>query len=361
MSSVQHRLTCIQLTFKNERSTSIPIVKVVYGLVAGMLVTTACLNTLAQEATSPASPQKPLMLITWFGTGGIPLPISSDWKPELLTVYDNIQRPVAQFSNPVSHVNVSYILFENHSGKPTSEGCQEDAIMPILQHQASLISKRKDDHFTGPSGQIFATTSFLVDQGIAQVPHQRNLFGFLGNASTCAEVHVSSFGDDPGVVQAMQTTLAEFHPDLDYRPSAEDYFLFASILFKGAPGQSAPYYKEFLNRLPPGAQTLTMRRVATDQLVMALGMSGDLKNSRAVAELAVKDDPDYPINYYNLACADAEAGDAASAQEQLQKAFDRQANVIKGESMPDPTKDDSILKLKKNKTFWAFVQSLPRN
>jgi hypothetical protein len=332
--------------------------KIVCTLTAGLALAAACLSAPAQES---AAPKRPFMLITWFGPGGIPLPNGPDWKPELFNVYDNIQRPVAQFSNPVSHVNASYILFENHSGKPTSEGCQEDAITPILQNQASLISKRKDDHFAGPSGQTFATTTFLVDQSVAQIPHQWNLFGFLGDAKTCAEVHISSFGDDPKVVRAMDTTLAEFHPDLEYRPTADDYFLFASILFKGAPGLSAPYYKEFLNRLPPSPETLTMRRVATDQLVMALGMSGDLKNSRAVAEMAIKDDPDYPLNYYNLACADAESGNAAGAQEHLRQAFDHRANVIKGESMPDPMKDDSILKLKKNKAFWAFVQTLSRN
>jgi hypothetical protein len=62
-------------------------------------------------------------------------------------------------------------------------------------------------------------------------------------------------------------------------------------------------------------------------------------------------DPDYPINYYNLACADAEQGHASDAKAHLQQAFDRRANVLKGESMPDPSKDDSILKLKKDKTF----------
>ena len=335
--------------------------KFVCKFAAGLAFAAACLFAQAQEAGPHVSPQKPFMLITWFGPGGIQLPVGADWKPELFNVYDNIQRPVAQFSNRASHLTVSYILFENHSGKPTSEGCQEDAITPILQHQASLISKRKDDHFTSPFGQTFATTSFMVDMGNGQIPHQLNLFGFFGNATTCAEVHISPHGDDPGDLRAMQATLADFHPDLAYQPSADDYFFFASILFKGSPGLSAPYYKEFLNRLPPGPQTLTMRRVGTDQLVMALGMSGDLKNSRAVAEMAITDDPDYPLNYFNLACADAESGNAAGAQEHLRQAFDHRANVIKGELMPDPTADDSILKLKKNKAFWAFVQSLPRN
>jgi hypothetical protein len=89
-------------------------------------------------------------------------------------------------------------------------------------------------------------------------------------------------------------------------------------------------------------------------------MSGDLKNSRAVAEIAIKNDPDYPINYYNLACADAEEGNTNAARVHLQQAFDRRAN-LKGESMPDPTKDNSILKLKKDQEFWKFVLSLPKN
>jgi hypothetical protein len=29
--------------------------------------------------------------------------------------------------------------------------------------------------------------------------------------------------------------------------------------------------------------------------------------------------------------------------------------------MPDPTHDDSILKLKHDKVFWQFVQTLPRS
>lgn len=159
----------------------------------------------------------------------------------------------------------------------------------------------------------------------------------------------------------MKTTLAEFNPDLTYQGNAMDYFTLASILFKESPGLAAPYYKSSLDAMPNEASYLTARRVTTDQLVMTLGMSGDLKDSRAVAEKAIVSDPDYPLNYYNVACADAEEGDAGGAKLHLQQAFDRRANVLKGESMPDPTKDDSILKLKKDLAFWTFVQALPKN
>ena len=112
--------------------------------------------------------------------------------------------------------------------------------------------------------------------------------------------------------------------------------------------------------MPTDASYIIPRRVTTDQLVMSLGMSGDIKNGRAVAEKAITADPDYPINYYNLACADAEQGNATDAKIRLQQAFDRRHNVLKGERMPDPTKDDSILKLKKDQAFWAFVLTLPK-
>jgi tetratricopeptide (TPR) repeat protein len=159
----------------------------------------------------------------------------------------------------------------------------------------------------------------------------------------------------------MKANLAAFHPDLNYQSDTENYFRLASILFKGEPGAAAPYYKSALDALPDNPKFLTPRRVIIDQLVMSLGMSGDLKNSRAVAVNAIAADPDYPLNYYNLACADAEQGNAADAKLHLQQAFDRRAHAISGEKMPDPTTDDSILKLKNDTAFWAFVMALPKD
>jgi tetratricopeptide (TPR) repeat protein len=315
------------------------------------------LGALAQ----PASKSEPLMLVTWFGPGAIALPQGDDWTSQMLTVYDNIQRPVAQFKKSSTGMTVSFIVFENHSGKPTAEGCREDAVNPILDHDARLISKRVDGEIKNTAGKALATTSYLLDLNLSDGHLQRNLFGFAGDAKTCAEIHISGVSESAAEQTAMNAVLAGFQPDLTYRPSAGDYFRMASILFKNSPGLAAPYYKSALDALPEGAAYLALRRVTTDQLVMSLGMSGDIKDSRAVAKMAIAADPDYPLNYYNLACADAKQDRVADAKLHLQLAFDRRANVLKGESMPDPGKDDSILKLKKDKTFWAFVMTLPRN
>lgn len=329
---------------------------------ARLIVCLSFVSLVSQSGMSVCAQQQPaktpLMLITWFGPGGIPLPDGEGWKPEMLTVYDNGERPVAQFTADDGQIPVSFIVFENHSGKPDAAGCREDAITPIIQNMGKEISKRADALVKSDQGVELATTSY--DVSMPSSVHQHNLFGFAGNAKICAELHLSTVRDSPDRLQKMNALLTAFHPDLTYKPTAIDYFRVASILFKSSPGLSAPYYKSALDAMPKTDEMLTPRRMTTDQLVMALGMSGDLKNSRAVAEMAVAADPDYPINYYNLACADAEQGNAAQAKTHLQQAFDRRAHVLPGESMPDPTKDDSILKLKQDKEFWAFVQSLPR-
>ena len=202
-----------------------------------------------------------------------------------------------------------------------------------------------------------ATTSYMTALGDTKAK-QHSLFAFAGDANICAEIHVSAMAGSPDEDSNLNAVIAEFTPNLSYQPTANDYFVIATLLFKHSPGLAVPYYKSSLTHLPTGSQFVTPRRVITDQLVMSLGMSGDLKGSRAAAQSAIESDPDYPLNYYNLACADAEEGKAKDAQLHLQQAFDRKANTIPGEKLPDPTKDDSILKLEKDKTFWAFVQML---
>ena len=123
---------------------------------------------------------------------------------------------------------------------------------------------------------------------------------------------------------------------------------------------AAAYYQRALDTAPADTP-INYKRFIVDQLTMSYGMSGQIKKSRAVNEAAIQTDPDYPLYYYNLACADAEQGKAADAKTHLQQAFDRRANTLKGETLPDPTKDDSILKLKKDKAFWTFVESLAKN
>ena len=111
---------------------------------------------------------------------------------------------------------------------------------------------------------------------------QHSLFAFAGDAKICAEIHASTIAGTPDEDSNLKAVINGFTPNLTYQPNAMDYFVIASLLFKHSPELAAPYYKSSLDHLPIGPETLTPRRVITDQLVMSLGMSGDLKGNRAM-------------------------------------------------------------------------------
>ena len=301
----------------------------------------------------PSDP--PLNIVMPEGSGRIAVPADLASSLQLLTVYDGGHRPVAQFSDKKNGVEISYILFPNFSGKPNAEGCREDVIGPLLKRFKSSISNIKQSNSGNGS---LASASYLIGSIDGAKIEQQNVFGFAGDAKVCAEVHLSKTGYKPADDASLQARLSTFQPELGYTPILKDYFMQATILFKNNPSSAAPYYKSALELLPAGSNTLRPRRILTDQLAMSLGMSGKLAESRSVLDAAIASDPDYPLNYYNLACADAEQGDAAQAKIHLQQAFDRKANTLQGEHLPDPTKDDSLLKLKGNKAFWSYAQSL---
>jgi tetratricopeptide (TPR) repeat protein len=323
-----------------------------YAFCLALLICT--LSGLAQEPQNNDS----LNLVMPEARGRIVVSHDLSESLQLLAVYDNGHRPVAQFTDKKSGVEISYILFPNFSGKPNGDGCREDVIEPLLNRfKGSISNVKRSSESSSENGTVSTASYFIAYMEGAKVD-QQSVFGFLGDAKVCAEAHLSKSGYKPADEVALQARLSMFQAELSYTPTLKDYFMLATMLFKNSPGSAAPYYKSALALLPAGENTLRPRRILTDQLAMSLGMSGKLPESRAVLEAAIVSDPNYPLNYYNLACADAEQGDAAQAKVHLQQAFDRKENVIQGESLPDPTKDESLLKLKGNASFWALAKSL---
>lgn len=104
--------------------------------------------------------------------------------------------------------------------------------------------------------------------------------------------------------------------------------------------------------------SLDQHRILIDQLVMANGISGNMERARVLLENAIRQDPDYPLNYYNLACAFAEEGDKGKMLANLTLAFQRKENVIKGERMPDPRTDSSFRNYVQDDDFVKLMKKL---
>lgn len=185
--------------------------------------------------------------------------------------------------------------------------------------------------------------------------------GFVATADVCGDLEF--YGDRPihAADPALQHVFASFRLNPTYVPQFNDVFLYAQMLYDTHRFAAAgPFFEEALVKLKtaPGGDVPTMTRVLTDQAGMSYGMAGNIAKARSIFESAIPSDPGYPMYYYNLACADAEENKLADAQKHLQQAFDRKANVIRGESMPDPAQDDSFTPYRNNKQFWSFVESL---
>jgi hypothetical protein len=184
--------------------------------------------------------------------------------------------------------------------------------------------------------------------------------GFVATGNVCGDLEIYSYAPLSLQDSAFKKIFSSFRLDDKYAPQFRDLFLYAQILYQhNMYGPAAPVYEKALVKLnEDSSSTKTMKRVITDQTGMSYGMSGNIPKARAIFEKAIAADPDYPMYYYNLACADAEEKNLNGARKHLQEAFDRKANVIAGEKMPDPSQDDSFLPYRNNKDFWSFVEGL---
>jgi len=209
---------------------------------------------------------------------------------------------------------------------------------------------------TGSDSPDYAAVLLTYPSGL------QYLYRYAGSGDQCLSVEIyADKGTRLDLAQASAVLARQSYDPLK-QPDLSDKFTYANILYRTKQYAAAvPIYADLLSAAPQTKPMLTVRRVATDNMGMALGLTGKIDEARNVFLDAIKTDSSYPLFYYNLACDDAEQGNVRDAQVHLRQAFDRRKNVLPGESMPDPTRDDSLLKLKDNGPFWAFVQSLPRS
>ena len=101
-------------------------------------------------------------------------------------------------------------------------------------------------------------------------------------------------------------------------------------------------------------------RAVVDNLGMAYGITGDIKNSQATLEYGIKEDPTYPMFHYNMACGYGELGKEDDAIGELRLAFKYRENMIPGETLPDPLTDSSFEKFRKSEKFKKAIAEMKK-
>jgi len=258
----------------------------------------------------------------------------------------------------ISHAEVLGFLFLSEPTQPTAAACRDWMLKmeeKDLSSSRKILSRRE---MKSDSGVEIALVDY--EQGNGSNPYHYARRAFVANGGLCADISIT--GANKLMVNTTDPLLHSLVFDPTRPPDFFAKFRYATVLYDHhAFGAAGPIYVGALSLVDKVPDSLTWRRVTTDQASMAYGISGDLKRSREINQAAIARDPDYPLYYYNLACADAEDGNATAALAHLQQAFDRRSHTLPGGKMPDPTQDDSIAKLKLDKSFWSFVQALPRS
>lgn len=245
----------------------------------------------------------------------------------------------------------------------TSAKCRDGAVEPMKKGDPRLKIETAEKAL--PDRPSIAMARYAAQGRSGKTVY--SVRGFVATDDICGDLEV--YSDTPVTADdaVVQKIFASYRLDQNYSPQFDSVFLYAQTLYKARMYKAAaPMFEAALVKLKENpdmaakmmGDTKTAARVVTDQAGMAYGMSGNIQKARSLFEKAIVEDPDYPLNYYNLACADAEGKDLADARTHLQQAFARKANVIVGETMPDPTKDDSFLPYRDNKEFWTFLESL---
>jgi len=237
----------------------------------------------------------------------------------------------------------------------TSDSCRDEMLKAEGPQTIAADQGRLD--YTTPNGVHTAMVLLIPPSGMSSA-----LRVFVAHEDLCADL-TFTYAQPPTIAafpmdrtKLILNTLA-FDPGA--KPTFIEAFAYATVEWDKQQVQgAAKAYASALKLVDSSDDPIKWRRVTTDQLSMALGISGDLKTSRVVNQEAIEKDPTYPLYYYDLACADAESNDASAARTHLQQAFDRRANTLKGESLPDPTTDDSLKKLSTNKDFWTLAESI---
>jgi len=256
--------------------------------------------------------------------------------------------------NQSTHVVVSLTLEQVEKG--SGDSCRRS----LEKKVKSAPLKIADVHFSR-AGET-DVMEYMVSELNGHRLNQKSIFACQFYDDTYIDLHVSKVDYVPADEPLFTSVLNSVRVDTVQRSSGE--------LMQQA---SALYLQhDYKDAIGPYSQALELEKinpklgkafwyVMIDNLGMSYALTGDLQRAKETFAYGVNRDPGYPLFYYNLACTYAELDDVAEATGYLKKAFDHKANVLPGETMPDPASDDSFKELRKNKEFRELSDALSQS
>jgi tetratricopeptide (TPR) repeat protein len=274
------------------------------------------------------------------------------------------------FDRP-DHLGISAFL-QRVTFQAGPEKCR-DEWWPATKKSAPM---RRDDLNESLVKDGIARVEYIVPEFRGNKIHQKTIHAYLGGENLCAEVHLSKAGFEPGDQQLFEQILSTVKllpgPSSSSGQSqsagtapAEDTLRYLgegsrSYLQRDFSAAARSYQKALDLEKQKRTLSRDIFRVLVDNLGMSYGISGNLKKAKETFEYGLTQEPEYPMFYYNLACTYGEMKKMEEAVEELRLAYRYKANMIAGETIPDPIKDDSFRYFAGNDSFVKAVTDMQK-
>lgn len=362
----------------------------VVGVIVGCAVSLLFFMPAGLAGTSPAAVGKdePPTFVAWPEKGlGLSIDLTG-FKKDIDQVKPDGRRYLMA-SHPKTKLDVSVIL-EKVPTKASAKGCLEQ--LRLIQNDSSVT--RGQDIALNTTGEI-PTLEYTIQKFRGVRVDQKNVYACIAQDNVYADIHLSKAQyttADARFFQSILKTLRLQPPPSEIvlppapAPPKEMVRLPAAAppkemvrLPPPAPPNSkellnmgnalsrqyeyaravAPYQKAFeLEKAEPQLDRILWRALI-ENLGMAYGMTGHLKEAKAIYEEGIQADPTYPMFHYNLACTFADMNDLDHATQSLKTAYRHRKNQNSGEAvMPDPRQNSSFQRFMKNDTFRNLVNDL---
>ncbi|MGZ4730973.1 MAG: tetratricopeptide repeat protein [Terriglobales bacterium] len=234
---------------------------------------------------------------------------------------------------------------------------------------------RRDDLNESLVRDGIARVEYIVPEFRGNKIHQKTIHAYLGSGNLCAEVHLSKAGFEPDDQQLFEQVLSTVKLLAGQSSSSGQGQSTGTapadntLCYLGEGSRSclqrdySAAARSYQKALDLEKQKLTLSRdtfrVLVDNLGMSYGIS-NLKKAKETFEYGLTQEPEYPMFYYNLACTYGEMKNMQQALEELRLAYKYRANMIAGETMPDPIKDDSFRYFVGNDSFVKAVTDMEK-
>lgn len=199
----------------------------------------------------------------------------------------------------------------------------------------------------------FALVEYIVPKFRGVEVNQKNINIYLAVDNYWIDVHISKTDYQDADEKYFRSIIDNISIDRNYTPSAYDNFSYGNLFYRQHQyNRAIPFFEASLAQ-EKSHSTLNRDyfKVLLDLLGISYGVSGELEKSKEVLQWAITQEPEYPLFYYNLACAYAEMNNMPDAIANLRKAYQYKNNVLEGETLPDPGMDSSFSRFMTNETF----------